>query len=398
MSILRFAFHEEDPPWHLEPVELDGFCLLVGVSGAGKTRTISSLAAACTAARGHNSGLYACRWTIEVGTEQGRLCWSASTAGAPPARSIATRIQVEADDDGVEFHGERRPPPTFVEELVEDEDGRRLVHRAENEIRLMGSDRPIRMKDTESVVSLLQDEDLIAPLHQSLSKVHRSSAAQWSYIPFDPSQMKKLEESIDSVETLRDAPLPMGHKAYVLQRRFPPAFAAVLEAYQEIFPQVQGIRIGPLSELGRISADDEHSTRYELLGIGIEESGVAGLVPWERISAGMRRTLRHLLELELSPRGTVLLVDEYENSMGVNCLEAVTERLLSPTREIQLIITSHHPYVINNVPIDRWRVVTRRGSTVRIVPATEIPALDTKSRQDAFIRLLNAVEYRDGIQ
>ncbi|MCX4244071.1 AAA family ATPase [Paraliomyxa miuraensis] len=402
MSILRFEFQDDSrSPWHLEPVEFSELTLLVGISGAGKTLTLNSIAAVCAAARGRNSGLYDCRWAIEIATDAGTLTWRATTGGAPPIQAVTTRVHVDVDDasgSGVEFHGERRSPPTFVEELIQDAEGRSLVHRTKGEIRLAGSDRPIRMKDSESVVSLLQDEETMAPLFQALRKVHRSSPAQWSYIPFDPNRVRQLEESTDSVEALREATIPIGQKAYLLQRRFGSEFAAVLDAYREIFPQVREIKIGPTSELGLRSTEDEQSTSYEFLGIAIEENGVGSAISWENMSSGMRRTLRHLFELELSPRGTVLLVDEYENSMGVNCLDAVTERLLSPSRDLRLIITSHHPYVINNVPMNLWRVVTRKGSNVRIVPASEIPELDTRSKQDAFIRLLNAAEYREGIQ
>ena len=112
----------------------------------------------------------------------------------------------------------------------------------------------------------------------------------------------------------------------------------------------------------------------------------------------MRRTLVHLLELALSPPGTVLLIDEYENSMGVNCLPAVTEQILERAGDLQFIITSHHPYVINNVDKKHWMVVRRRGSVVEVVPASAIPSLDTRSSQDAFIQLMNAEEYRGSIE
>ncbi len=399
MSILRYEFKDNDPPWCLEPVRFSDFSLLVGLSGVGKTRTLNTLAAVCAAAQGRNTSLHDCRWKIEVKTDGGSLTWSAVTAGPPPLRSFSTRIQLDADDEtGLEFHSERRAAPVFTEEIIEDENHRKLVVRDEDGIRLLGSEKPIRMKGRESVISLLQEEETVAPLYRALGKVHRSRSAHWSFIPFDLGRINQLQDSIQTFEDLQNTSLPMGHKAFVLQNRFPDEFANVLEAYREIFPKIEKIKIGPLSELRRSAADDERSRGMEFLGIAIEESGVKGPILWDEMSAGMRRTLRHLLELSLAPRGTVILVDEYENSMGVNCLEAVTEFLLEPTRDLQLIITSHHPYVINNVPLEHWGMVTRRGSTVRIVPASEIPALDTRSKQDAFIRLLSAAEYLDGIQ
>lgn len=399
MSILRYEFKDKANPWTLEPVEFADFSLLVGVSGVGKTRTLNSLSAVCAAGCGRNTGLYNCEWEIKVKTDKGHLTWRATTAGPPPLRSFATRIQTDAEDEtGVEFHGERRPPPVFLAEMIEDEQGNELVERNHDGILLGENSRPIKMKDTESVVSLLQEEDSIAPLYQSLRNVHRSRTAQWSFIRFDSGRIKKIEEEVASVEDLQNKLLPMGQKAYVLQQKFTDEFTKVFEAYQEIFPQVQRISVGPLSQFRQSSTEDELSVGLEFLNIAIEELGVEGYVLWEAMSAGMRRTLRHLLELALAPRGTVMLVDEYENSMGINCLDAVTEKLLAPTRDLQLIITSHHPYVINSVPLEHWRVVRRTGSTVRIVPASAIPSLATTSKQDAFTLLVNAAEYQDGVQ
>jgi len=383
MSIRRFEFEDEDPPWKLAPTAFEDFTLLVGVSGVGKTRTLSSLAAACRAGQGRNSGLYSCRWRIEVDTTAGRLAWTASTAQAPPARSVVTHVSIDLDDDsGIDVHGDRRPAPAFIDELVENDAGDVLVQRRDGAITLLGSDRLLRMKETESVVSLFREEETIAPLHQALRRVHRSRSASWSFIPHDPRRLAERTQGIETMEDLRDARLLMAQKAFILQENFPKQFAEVIESYRDIFPQVTRIIVGPLSTLRRGTEEDEHPLGVDLLGVAIAEDGVEGHILWHEMSAGMRRTLQHLLELALAPRGTVILVDEYENSMGVNCLDAVTEELLRPQRQLQLIITSHHPYVINNVPVDHWRVVTRQGSQVRIVPASEVPALDTKSRQD----------------
>lgn len=398
MSILRFEFKNSEPAWTLEPTQFSDLTLLVGVSGVGKTRTLTSLAAVCMTGQGRNAALYGCEWKIEVQTKTGRLAWSARTAPAPPSRSIVTHFPIDLDGDGIDIIGDRRAAPTFLHERIEDERGTTLVVRDEGAIQLAGAERAIRMKDTESVVSLLQEEETIAPLHQSLRRVHRSRSARWSFVQYDRRYLDEQSRAIESLDQLRDARILMAQKAYILQEKFPHEFVAVLEKYRDIFPRVREIKVGPLSQLRGGSGDDEYPAGFELLGIAITEEGVGGHILWHEMSAGMRRTLGHLLELALASRGTVFLVDEFENSMGVNCLDEVTDLLLERERDIQLIMTSHHPYVIKKVPIDRWRVVTRQGSTVRVIPATEVPELSTKSSQDAFIRLINATDYIEGVR
>jgi predicted ATPase len=381
MSILRFAFQDNRRGWHLEPMELGDLNLLVGVSGAGKTRILENLAAVCATGFGHESGLHDCRWELTVETPKGRFVWSART-------TVGGSVWPSTFDFNEPW---RSPPvgaPTFSMEVVQDEHGDEIVVRKQDGIRLQGASKPIRMKDQESVISLLQDEESIAPLYQALSKVHRSRSHVWS-VAMAHDDIRRATDGLGSIDALRESPLPMIVKVHALHERFRSDFDEVAAAYAEIFPSVQRLLL-----LRRT----EEQPPFDRWALAIEERGVESPIEWEGISAGMRRTLEHLFELALAPAGTVVLIDEYENSMGVNCLEAVTDRLLEPTRGIQLVLTSHHPYVINNVPLEHWRLVTRQGSTVRVVPATTIPALDTRSRQDAFIRLINATEYMDGIQ
>ncbi len=63
---------------------------------------------------------------------------------------------------------------------------------------------------------------------------------------------------------------------------------------------------------------------------------------------------------------------------GVNCMPDVV-RFLNTRPDLQFILTSHHPYVINNLPIATWKLVRRRGSIVSVTPAHDIPALQGAS-------------------
>lgn len=40
-------------------------------------------------------------------------------------------------------------------------------------------------------------------------------------------------------------------------------------------------------------------------------------------------------------------VYEFENGLGVNCIDVLAEILLSERKDLQFIITSHHPKIIN---------------------------------------------------
>ncbi|OPZ07796.1 MAG: hypothetical protein BWZ10_02765 [candidate division BRC1 bacterium ADurb.BinA364] len=112
----------------------------------------------------------------------------------------------------------------------------------------------------------------------------------------------------------------------------------------------------------------------------------------------MIRALGLIADFELQAPGTIFLIDELETSLGVNCLPAIADLINDKKSEFQIVVTSHHPYIINNIPAENWKVVTRAGSTVRVMDYDSLPALHTQSRHERFIQLINLPEYEDGIR
>ncbi len=167
----------------------------------------------------------------------------------------------------------------------------------------------------------------------------------------------------------------------------PDVFDKIKEAFSEVFPFVEDVRIEPVQSEGS-------GFPSEMLSVQIKENGVDSWIDEWMLSSGMSHTLWHLAELYLCARGAVILVDEFEDGLGVNCIDAVTDLLLSPERDLQFIVTSHHPYIINNIPSSCWKVVTRHGGVVRALDAKELNLPDSK--HDAFTLLMNTDAYSEG--
>jgi hypothetical protein len=91
----------------------------------------------------------------------------------------------------------------------------------------------------------------------------------------------------------------------------------------------------------------------------------------------------------------VFLIDEFENSLGVNCLDDLTTALVSHERDLQFIITSHHPYIINNISYSNWKIITRDGGVVTAHDADEFNL--GKSKHQAFTQLINLDAYAEGV-
>jgi predicted ATPase len=388
MAIKTLEFEDLHQRWKLQKTAFDSFNLLVGLSGVGKTRTLRVLESIGRAARGDaNHGFRHCKWTVEVDTAKGLFFWSARTVPD----------EVTANEDDPDDNIIRISPIEnirFVFEEVRTAKGDVIVHRDEESLSLLGEKYP-RLRSTDSIISLLEEEP-ISTIREALSAIHYSrTQTERQPRPFEREKLEKLIAETLSVDALKqNRSLDLISKAYVLKERFPEQFDWVKEQMMEIFGTIAELDIGPRRSFSTVPT----SGPFDLLVPAFKERGVDGWIHGGNMSSGMLRTLMHLLELHLEPPGSVLLIDEYENGMGVNCLPQVTELILERSSELQLIFTSHHPFVINEISKQFWLVMQREGHEVQVKRYADIERLNTKSNQDAFIQLINAPEYVNGLQ
>ncbi len=388
MTIQRFEFRDLSSGWTLEPMDFSALNLLIGLSGSGKTSILRALMHVVKAAVAGYAAPWHAEWalTVEVGAQ--RFTWSARTE--PPEQASTGRG--------------RAPGARFVMERLALESGEVVVQR-DTERFLFRSKALPRLNPEESALRLLKAEEPVASVVSALARARFSWGAQvgvtlvsgffvgvgstGSSHPF-PETIDYYSQKVRTIEDLREnVDLPLIVLSSLLSRHFPERFLAIVKVFQEIFPnvtEVKAARIGDMKEprswLGGSTLD--------FIDLGIKERGMDGWAVGDEISSGMRRTLLHLLELELLPAGSVVLVDEFEHSLGLNCLDSLTERLVNRAGEVQFVLTSHHPYVLNNIGREDWRIVTRRGAVVKVVRANEIPELNTRSAQSGFALLMNS--------
>jgi predicted ATPase len=180
-------------------------------------------------------------------------------------------------------------------------------------------------------------------------------------------------------------------KLYLVSKYEPDIFNYIKENFIEIFPQVTDLKVSVFE------TDKEYYNIYENdLMIQFREINVDEWIIEKNFSSGMYRTLKHLSEIFLSAKGTIILIDEFENSLGVNCIDEVTDVLFSSDdRGVQFIITSHHPYIINNINLNFWKIVTRQASDIYTYNAKELNL--GESKHEAFLQLINNKDFYKGI-
>jgi predicted ATPase len=375
MQIKSLEYYDHGYQWKLETLELlPNFNLLVGVSGVGKTRILEAIYNLRSIANGQS--LNGVQWNAcFIGDNNHEYTWKGE-------------FETKEGDIFIDNSPEENEKVSLISESLVCHRDDLIIERQGSEITFNGSKTP-RLSPFESVIDLLKQEDQIAPIKKSIDKIILSSnvdSRSWA-VPL--SILTKYEKS--SLSVLQGSGLPLPIKLAILYKILPEEFNKIKEAFTAIFPTVLDVKIEPIKN-DNIPIPLSNLSR-EVTTISIKEKGVQGWI--DNISSGMLKTLMYISELYLAPDGCIILIDEFENSLGINCLDSITELVLS-NKKLQFVMTSHHPYIINNISPAYWKIVTRQSGLVTVKNAQDFHI--SPSRQKAFIDLINVFENNEDLE
>jgi AAA domain, putative AbiEii toxin, Type IV TA system len=384
MRIEKLSYHNHVTGWQLAPVEFASVNLLVGVSGVGKTRILEVIRSLKKIAFGtpwHNEFLSGVEWDITFSTDPD---WNYRWSGK---FSIVNNRDYTIDESGEKTYSriDQNDPELEFEELHLNDEC--VAHRKDGIVKF-GSQTMPKLSLSDSVIKIFQSEDKITPIIKGLlliidSQTQNSTKWVGSSIP---SQIEGL-----SLSDIRNVNGTLVDRLGLLQINAQEIFNRIKSDFIEIFPQVDNFRI--LTEHTRFEWSEKVSPVFSL---DLKEIGVDRWITQSNLSMGMLKTLAHITEIYLLAEGSILLIDELENSLGVNCIDVITD-LLNERKDLQFIFTSHHPYIINKIPMQYWKIITRKGSLVTATGATDYEEL-SGSRHKVFTQLLNLPAYTEGIQ
>ena len=381
MIISRFSFEEKSLNWKLQEIQLNKLTLLVGASGVGKTQMLKSIYNLKNIVEGES--LNGVVWSVEFQTLDGsRYIWN----GEFENKGISVIINDNDEDD------KKSKSKVIYEELYLN--GELIINR-KNEVILFKGVPTIKLSQQESVLSLLKEEDIVNPAFEGIKKIHFSDQSNSASISrgfnFSFLNANKFLKKYDTLEKIQESNLEIELKLYFTYKISVDSFSLIKERFIDIFPQVSDIKIAPLENFERGDLPD---ILRDYPYIQIKERDVEHWISQNRMSSGMYRTLIQLSELYLSSAGTIFLIDEFENSLGINCINEITNDILNSKRNLQFILTSHHPYIIDAIPYENWKLVTRHTG---IVEAHDISKYNfSKSKHSAFMQLLQLDEYQTG--
>ncbi|MBD2140253.1 ATP-binding protein [Anabaena sp. FACHB-1250] len=386
MKIQSFKFSNNKENWHIQEVKFESLNLLVGGSGVGKTRILKALNLICDTAKGVNRNLDDLEWSINFSHLGQNYRWELKSSSSKKEEIFLNVNESEQTE-------------IIYEKLVryDDDSELEILIRTISDSKFNNEKLP-KLKRTESAITLLSEENLIIPVLQAFRRLifnFETAETQRFMLKADYDDLtqiiNKLEEFSDKINISRFKEIFTGSlslpviKSFCLQKFLPDDFNEIKEYYIDVFSEVNDVRV---------SSERTSDGDFRLF-LEIQENGVEEWIPQQRISSGMFRTLIFLIEVITAPEESVILIDEFENSLGINCMAELTDFILDKSSDIQFILTSHHPYIINNIPWDNWQIVNKSGNKVRVRKAPDIPELNTASSLDKFTQLINLLDWEE---
>ena len=366
MKIKRLYFRNHVTGWNVNEVCFDNLTLLVGASGVGKTQILRAIQTLKKIADGNSAN--GVEWAVDF-VENGVV--------------YSWKGEFEAQETNLEdiYHFKHSECAILSEKL--EVNSKEVITREKTSINYEGNPT-IKLDANKSVIALLKEEDTVAPVATAFQKIYFFNSVE-NGLKITPSINEDKNKKLDLQEIKTKRGLSPFEKLFLLKINDLPEFENILEDFCSIFPLVEDLDFA----IGTFFND------WPCPILKLKEKNVESWIFQPNISSGMLRTLSQIIMLTLADKGDVFLIDEFENGLGVNCINQLAELIMYPEENVQVIMTSHHPYIINTIPFECWKIVTRQASDVTIHSARELN-IGKHSKHEAFMQLLQSSAYKTG--
>jgi AAA domain, putative AbiEii toxin, Type IV TA system len=234
----------------------------------------------------------------------------------------------------------------------------------------------------------LKEEDRVKPLFEGFSRIFEATEETFEQSTYGELSLDKYSD----FESLKNSRESLRYKLWWAynNKGKTDAYNSISTQFLEIFPNFTSFS---MSVFQFPPHGKEEVTNW--LYTHLEERGTQMGLDYDSLASGMQRTLDFLGQIHFLPDNSVILIDEFENGLGSNCIDLVADAIQNAGRGLQLIITSHHPYIINKISFKHWKLVTRKGGVVSTHPASEFGL--GRSRHENFSQLIQLEAFQTGM-
>lgn len=366
--IVSLECKDNNSGWSLNEIKFNMINLIVGISGVGKSKTLNSIMNLKEIARGRSVNGFS--WRVQIALEDEVYLWEGKF-------NTIEQNQFEVLDSNQEVKISAKKSRIVNEKLCRNS---RVVFEV-SDAGTVFLGKAVPKTNRKSLLSIFSEEEDLLRINAFLNSMILVDFDEETNFGFPENAFHSLTRQINSIEKLKKVDLPVIIKLCALQRIDRKQFDNVKNNFISIFPFVKDIKF-----------DLDKANRNYILFIKEKETG---WVEQKEISSGMFKSLLYIAELLLLQKNSVVLIDEFENGLGLNCIHKIAN-ILKSTQDIQFILTSHHPYIINNIELSDWIILSRDGSAVNVKKADEL-SLGISSHEN-FKQLINLENYIGGIQ
>lgn len=344
--------------------------LLVGLSGVGKTQILNVVRYSLNLAIDKDLALYPYRVGMGILIGNDKYEWFYQIG------KINEEELIINEDGKYEF---------LFEKLTCN--GNIIFERKNEKVSVIGFDKVPQPKKDESLLLQYSEDKNFSTLISGIRKLYSVEIELAVRGGIRSESFSRLKSKV--IDTIRNeknvefkvfSHLPVALKLYIAKRYYKDLYIKIFEAVKELFIEIEDI-------------DVEEDNIRELYFVSIRVYGKKLLQ--RDISNGMLKTIYYIVELFTMSEDSLVLIDEFENGLGVNCIDLLSELMLSERNDLQFIITSHHPKIINAVDKDKWRIIDRYGSIVKNSNSSAYGI--GNSQHDAYFNLINRWEFEGKI-
>ena len=370
MHVYEYSFQQSgEYVWNFEPVRLDKINLLVGASGSGKTRFLNTFFNLGRLAAGSMTPGSDGIWNVTVSDENIFYKWFLETKKEQGLNGYVAEELLTMEVNG---------------------DWKEIVRRERDKVYYLGEELP-KLNNSQCSISIFRDNEEIKPLHKGFSKVMRRYFSGDELVKATRAEIVSptsnlLSKDIDEIYTLE---LGINTICYYLSKSHPNLFDTIRDYFTSVFPFIKKLDI---KDYTTINPGVRTNGKMPLLCI--KEKGIQSWLPIDSLSSGMQKVLLIITDIITLPKNSIYIIDEYENSLGVNAINFFYDFISENQKNIQFLVSSHHPYIINSIPPENWFIFSRQGSEVSIRYGEENKAYFSRSKQQRFIQLINDPYYQ----
>jgi len=374
MKIRWIEFENKDTGLKINRINFfDGVTLLIGLSGAGKTQILDAVHYSLSLALGNVKYIYPCIAELGIEINNHTYIWKYA-------------IKRKKEIDILQFNNLRE---CYFDSESLTCDNTLVFSRKRDNINISSYNKIPTPRSNESLIFQYSEDEAFKEIVSNLEKIYPVDTDIDIRGVFDSTKFDELKSSInriinqDGITEISDfSHLSTFVKLYIVKRYYPDIFEQILSTVQEVFPEINNISI-------------VNDTERELYCIQIDVYGKK--IHQKYISNGMLKTIYYIVELYTANDSSLILIDEFENGLGMNCIDAVSSIMLSERPDIQYIITSHHPKIINSIDYHSWRIIERNINVVQNYDCNDDGYDLGGSRHDAYYNLLNKWAYEGKI-